>query len=107
MQKGKEFQTLLSLMETVMTQSLSEAWGPMVTSPPRTAYQCSPKIKESCGGIMQASDVLGLGLWTAAPCLSDWPVPVANPYTRGLLLAQGVEGLDLANWDFGKGLLST
>lgn len=47
------------------------------------------RTKESCGGIMQASDMLGLDLWTAAPCLSDWPVPVANPYTRGLLFGTG------------------
>lgn len=30
---------------------------------------------------MKASDMLGLDLWTAAPCLSDWPVPVANSHT--------------------------
>lgn len=55
---------------------------------------------------MQASDMLGIFGWQLPALVIGLSLgPILTP--KASYLAQGVEGLDLANWDFGKGLLST
>ena len=68
MQKGKKFHMLPLLWKVSwhrICQRLEDLWSFLH---PELHYQLSLRIKESCGGIMQASDIPGLGLWTTAPC---------------------------------------
>lgn len=72
-------------------QHISAAWGSKkAVEGSFRPLACSALIF----GLQLPALVIGLSLW-----------PILTP--EASYLAQGVEGLDLANWDFGKGLLST